>query len=515
MAAGTDRRIASLAATQAGRVARRQLIADGIGRRAIARRLEDGRLRPTLVGIYAVGPVSTWLSRLWEAHLFGGPDSVLSHRAAAILWKFADFRVLDVTLSVRRRGTPGLVCHRSSIPDTERTTHHGLPVTTPARTLLDLASILPEPRMRPIFTEAEVLDRVDQSSVRALLAARGRSKGAVLLRRLAGIEAGHVRRGRVRSRLELRFRELTERHPDWPPSSSTRGSCSATRSSRSTPWYAKRDLRSSSTAARATTTANASTETGSGTAACSPTATGPCASPTSTCGVHGSWRPTSKPSSARRAVRRTPRKLAPPMDADRRSQLEERTRYDAGEVEGRIFASWLEAGYFHPEPEGTAAENYSIAIPPPNVTGSLHMGHALNGTIQDAMARKRRMEGRRVKWILGTDHAGIATQSVVEKELRAEGVSRHDLGREAFVERVWEWRSEYGDTDHRAVQAARRLLRLRGRALHPRRRLRDGRLPRSSSSSSTRATSTATTTWSTGTRARTRRSPTSRSRTAR
>ncbi len=133
------------------------------------------------------------------------------------------------------------------------------------------------------------------------------------------------------------------------------------------------------------------------------------------------------------------------MDAERRSQLEQRTRYDASEIEGRIFASWMEAGYFHPEPEGTPEENYSIAIPPPNVTGSLHMGHALNGTIQDVMARKRRMEGRRVKWILGTDHAGIATQSVVEKTLKAEeGTSRHDLGREQFIEKVWEWRSEYG-----------------------------------------------------------------------
>src|SRR5688500_9365546 len=128
------------------------------------------------------------------------------------------------------------------------------------------------------------------------------------------------------------------------------------------------------------------------------------------------------------------------MDAERRSQLEAITRYDAAEVENRTFASWMEAGYFHPEPEGTPDENYSIAIPPPNVTGSLHTGHARNGTIQEVMAGKRRMEGRRVKWILGTDHAGIATQSVVEKELKKEGVSRQELGREAFVERVWEWR---------------------------------------------------------------------------
>jgi valyl-tRNA synthetase len=132
------------------------------------------------------------------------------------------------------------------------------------------------------------------------------------------------------------------------------------------------------------------------------------------------------------------------MDAGRRELLEERTRYDAAEVEGRVFERWLEAGYFHPEPEGSAEENFSIAVPPPNVTGSLHMGHALNGTIQDAIARKRRMEGRRVKWILGTDHAGIATQSVVEKELRKRDLDRHELGRDAFVERVWEWRGEYG-----------------------------------------------------------------------
>ena len=132
------------------------------------------------------------------------------------------------------------------------------------------------------------------------------------------------------------------------------------------------------------------------------------------------------------------------MDAERLESLEQTTRYAAGEVEARIFASWIDGGYFHPEPAGKPEENYSIAVPPPNVTGSLHMGHALNGTIQDAMARRRRMEGHRVKWILGTDHAGIATQAVVEKELAKEGISRHEIGREAFVERVWEWRAEYG-----------------------------------------------------------------------
>ena len=132
------------------------------------------------------------------------------------------------------------------------------------------------------------------------------------------------------------------------------------------------------------------------------------------------------------------------MDSECRAKLEATTRYDPAEVEGRIYAGWDERGYFTPAAEGTPEENFSIAIPPPNVTGSLHMGHALNGTVQDALIRLRRMEGRKALWILGTDHAGIATQAVVEKQLRAEGIDRHELGREAFVERVWEWRREYG-----------------------------------------------------------------------
>src|SRR4051794_10088116 len=126
--------------------------------------------------------------------------------------------------------------------------------------------------------------------------------------------------------------------------------------------------------------------------------------------------------------------------------LEDRTRYDPGETEARIFARWLESGRFHPEPAGTAAENYSIAIPPPNVTGALHMGHALNGSIQDALIRYARMRGRRTKWILGTDHAGIATQTQVERLLKSEGTTREQIGREAFVERVWRWRAQYGGT---------------------------------------------------------------------
>jgi valyl-tRNA synthetase len=128
------------------------------------------------------------------------------------------------------------------------------------------------------------------------------------------------------------------------------------------------------------------------------------------------------------------------------AELETRTRYDAAEAEARIRARWLESGLFHPEPEGDASENYSIAIPLPNVTGALHMGHALNGTVQDTLIRLARMRGRRTKWIFGTDHAGIATQTQVERQLHAEGTSREALGREKFVERVWQWRDQYGST---------------------------------------------------------------------
>jgi len=126
------------------------------------------------------------------------------------------------------------------------------------------------------------------------------------------------------------------------------------------------------------------------------------------------------------------------------SDLQDRTRYDPTEVEPRIARRWLESGLFHPEPQGSAQENYSIAIPPPNVTGVLHMGHALNNTVQDCLIRRQRMRGRRTKWILGTDHAGIATQTQVERLLASEGRNRDELGREAFVERVWRWREQYG-----------------------------------------------------------------------
>ncbi len=129
------------------------------------------------------------------------------------------------------------------------------------------------------------------------------------------------------------------------------------------------------------------------------------------------------------------------MDIER---LREQTRFEPTEVEPRTVERWLASGLFHPRPGESGEGAYSIAIPPPNVTGTLHMGHALNGSIQDVLIRYHRMRGLNTKWILGTDHAGIATQMQVEKALAAEGLSRRELGREAFVERVWDWRSHYG-----------------------------------------------------------------------
>ena len=118
--------------------------------------------------------------------------------------------------------------------------------------------------------------------------------------------------------------------------------------------------------------------------------------------------------------------------------------YDSKAAEAKWYEIWEKSGFFHQEPDGRAP--YSVVIPPPNVTGILHMGHALNQTIQDILVRWRRMQGRNTLWLPGTDHAGIATQNVVEKALKKEGKRRQDLGREAFVERVWEWKRQYGGT---------------------------------------------------------------------
>lgn len=117
--------------------------------------------------------------------------------------------------------------------------------------------------------------------------------------------------------------------------------------------------------------------------------------------------------------------------------------YQPDAIEDRWYAEWEQAGLFKPKEDGEG-EPFSIVIPPPNVTGSLHMGHALNATIQDLLSRWKRMHGYRVLWLPGMDHAGIATQNVVERELTKDGIDRHKLGREQFVEKVWQWKAEYG-----------------------------------------------------------------------
>src|SRR5215471_10665803 len=122
--------------------------------------------------------------------------------------------------------------------------------------------------------------------------------------------------------------------------------------------------------------------------------------------------------------------------------------YQPSEVEGRIYQTWEQAGAFRAgRPERVGATPYSIVIPPPNVTGSLHMGHALNNTLQDILCRFERMRGKDVLWQPGTDHAGIATQMVVERQLmERQEKSRREMGREAFLKRVWEWKAESGGT---------------------------------------------------------------------
>ena len=118
--------------------------------------------------------------------------------------------------------------------------------------------------------------------------------------------------------------------------------------------------------------------------------------------------------------------------------------YDPTPLEDKWYERWLESGAFHSEPDDQR-KPFSVVIPPPNVTGSLHMGHALNNTLQDISCRYKRMAGYNVMWLPGTDHAGIATQNVVERELHKEGKTRYDLRRDAFVQRIWQWKEEYGN----------------------------------------------------------------------
>src|SRR4030042_354561 len=120
--------------------------------------------------------------------------------------------------------------------------------------------------------------------------------------------------------------------------------------------------------------------------------------------------------------------------------------YDPKTIEPEIYKIWEESGYFNPDELSLkkGAKSFCIMIPPPNITGSLHMGHALNNTIQDILIRFKRMNGFKTLWMPGVDHAGIATQNVVEKELKKQGITRFDLGREKFIKQVLNWYEKYG-----------------------------------------------------------------------
>src|SRR5579883_2265862 len=130
--------------------------------------------------------------------------------------------------------------------------------------------------------------------------------------------------------------------------------------------------------------------------------------------------------------------------------------YEPREVEDRLYRFWEEGGYFTAAPDAGKSP-FTIVMPPPNITGVLHLGHGLDETLQDILTRWRRMQGFEALWVPGTDHAGIATQMVVERELAKEGLTRQELGREAFVERVWQWVRRYRrriDDQHRRLGAS-------------------------------------------------------------
>ena len=117
--------------------------------------------------------------------------------------------------------------------------------------------------------------------------------------------------------------------------------------------------------------------------------------------------------------------------------------YDPSQVEERLYQKWMEKKYFHAEVD-TSKEPFTIVIPPPNITGHLHMGHALDNTLQDILIRWKRMQGYNALWVPGTDHASIATEVKIVEKMAQEGVTKEDIGREGFLERAWEWKKQYG-----------------------------------------------------------------------
>src|SRR5574344_1879548 len=119
--------------------------------------------------------------------------------------------------------------------------------------------------------------------------------------------------------------------------------------------------------------------------------------------------------------------------------------YDPSEIEGRLYQKWLDNKYFHAEVD-RSKKPFTIVMPPPNITGKLHMGHALDNTMQDIIIRFKRMQGYEALWVPGTDHASISTEVKVTNALKEEGIDKHELGREGFLKRTWEWKKEYGGT---------------------------------------------------------------------
>ena len=139
--------------------------------------------------------------------------------------------------------------------------------------------------------------------------------------------------------------------------------------------------------------------------------------------------------------------------------------YNPSEIEERLYQKWLDKKYFHAE-VNRDKKPFTIVMPPPNITGKLHMGHALDNTMQDILIRFKRMQGYEALWVPGTDHASISTEVKVTNALKDEGIDKHELGREGFLKRTWEWKKEYGGTNYKPVKKNRFFLRLGQRTFY-------------------------------------------------
>ncbi len=140
------------------------------------------------------------------------------------------------------------------------------------------------------------------------------------------------------------------------------------------------------------------------------------------------------------------------------------SKYEPGKAESKWYSYWMENGFFKSTPDNR--EPYTIVIPPPNVTGVLHMGHMLNNTIQDVLVRRARMQGKNACWVPGTDHASIATEAKVVAKLKAEGIEKRDLTREEFLEHAWEWTDKHGGIILEQLKEAWSFMRLGQNTFH-------------------------------------------------